>query len=116
MNYTCGSSLVSENHILYNKLFVHEKITCETPIELSYYSSMSRKQGLKKLCYWCEVDSGLADSPKNLVARYKFVFPYCIWCLENGKNHFCRVEIKTNSKKKRGRDDDIQFNHRKKIM
>ena len=101
MNYTCGSPFVPENHDLYNKVFVREKITCETPIELAYYSSMSRRQGLKQLCYWCGVDGGLVDSPEILTAKYKFVFPCCTWCLENGKKHFCRVEIKTNSKRQR---------------
>ena len=40
MNYICGSSLVSEDHILYNKLIVHKKITCETSIKFAYYLSM----------------------------------------------------------------------------
>ncbi|UZO01002.1 uncharacterized protein OCT59_012111 [Rhizophagus irregularis] len=99
MNYTCDSLLVSEDHILYNKLFVREKITCELPIELAYYSSISHRQGLKQLCYWCGVDGSFADPQENLVAKYKFIFPYCIWCLKNGKNYFCQVEIKTNKKK-----------------
>ncbi|PKB97840.1 hypothetical protein RhiirA5_432411, partial [Rhizophagus irregularis] len=99
MNYTCDSLLVSEDHILYNKLFVREKITCELPIELAYYSSISHRQGLKQLCYWCGVDGSFADPQENLVAKYKFIFSYCIWCLKNGKNYFCQVEIKTNKKK-----------------
>ncbi|CAG8763783.1 15134_t:CDS:2, partial [Rhizophagus irregularis] len=67
MNYTCDSLLVSEDHILYNKLFVREKITCELPIELAYYSSISHRQGLKQLCYWCGVDGSFADPQENLV-------------------------------------------------
>ncbi|CAG8732750.1 20960_t:CDS:1, partial [Rhizophagus irregularis] len=55
---------------------------------------MSCRQGLNQLCYWCGVDGGFADPPENLVAKYKFVFPCCIWCLENGKNHFCQVDMK----------------------
>ncbi len=38
-DYSCGSSFVPESHELYNILFVREKISCESPIELAYYSS-----------------------------------------------------------------------------
>ncbi|CAG8448841.1 5176_t:CDS:2, partial [Scutellospora calospora] len=37
-NYSCGSLFVPENHILYDEVFVREKISYETPIELAYYS------------------------------------------------------------------------------
>ena len=42
MNYSCGYSLFEEDHEFYAKIFVREKITCETPIELAYYSSNLR--------------------------------------------------------------------------
>ena len=38
-DYSCGSPLILKDHALYNVLFVREKITCESPIELAYYSS-----------------------------------------------------------------------------
>ncbi len=36
-DYNCGSPFISENHILYDKDFVWEKISCEILMELAYY-------------------------------------------------------------------------------
>ena len=99
MNYSCGSSLVDKNHEFYTKVYVHKNITCEIPIELAYYSSNSRQNNHNsQICYWCGVDGGLVDPSVEKTSNYKFVFPYCCWCLEKEKDFFCRVEIKTNKK------------------
>ena len=99
MNYSCDSSLVEEDHEFYTKVFVHEKITCKTPIELAYYSSNSRRSNHNsQICYWCGVDGGLVDPPVDKTSNYKFVFLCCCWYLEKGKDFFYRVEIKTNKK------------------
>jgi len=99
MNYSCGSLLVEESHEFYTKIFVHEKNTCETPIELAYYSSIScQSNHNSQICYWCGVDGDFVDPPIDKTSNYKFVFPCCCWCLEKGKDFFCRIEIKTNKK------------------
>ena len=99
MNYSCGSSLVEDGHEFYTKVFVYEKITCKTPIELAYYSSSLRQNNLNsQICYWCGVDGDLVDPSIDKTSNYKFVFLCCYWCLEKGKDFFCKVEIKTNKK------------------
>ena len=52
-DYSCGSSLVPEDHELDNILFVCEKISCESPIELAYYSS---HKNYPSISYWCGYD------------------------------------------------------------
>src|ERR1051325_5829333 len=47
-DYSCGSSLVPESHELYNFLFAREKISCELPIELAYFSS---RKNNPSVCY-----------------------------------------------------------------
>ena len=47
-DYSCGSSFVPESHKLYNILFVREKISCESPIKLAYYSSRNNNLSI---CY-----------------------------------------------------------------
>ncbi|CAG8688142.1 10366_t:CDS:1, partial [Funneliformis caledonium] len=89
MNYSYSASLVEENHEFYTKVFVCEKITCEIPIELAYYSSILRRSNYNsQICYWCGVDGGFVDLPIDKTSKYKFVFPYCCWCLEKGKDFF----------------------------
>ena len=103
-DYSCGSPLVPESHELYNILFVREKISCESPIELSYYSS---RKNNPPVCYWCGYDEGLVDFPMHMTSRYKFVYPLCNICQSIGKDFFARVEIKTNTKsRKRKRAPD----------
>jgi len=90
--------LVPEDHALYNILFVREKITCESPIELAYYSS---RKNYFPVCYWCGYEQGLVDIPTHVLSKYKFVFPLCSICQAAGKEFFRRVEIKTNTRKRK---------------
>ena len=88
-----------ENHEFYNILYVREKISYESPIELSYYSSCKNNPSI---CYWYGYDQGLVDFPTCITSKYKFVFPLCSTCQSEGKDFFTRIEIKTNTKRKRG--------------
>ncbi|PKK63598.1 hypothetical protein RhiirC2_788663 [Rhizophagus irregularis] len=94
-DYSCGFSLVPESHELYNVLFVYEKISCESPIELSYYSS---RKNNPLVCYWCGCDQELLEFPTYMTSKYKFVFPLCSICQSKEKDFFARIEIKTNTK------------------
>jgi hypothetical protein len=100
-DYSCGSSLVPESHELYNVLFVREKISCESPIELSYYSS---RKNNPLVCYWCGCDQELLEFPTYMTSKYKFVFPLCSICQSKGKDFFARIEIKTNTKGQKKRE------------
>ena len=83
-DYSCGSPLVSEDHALYDILFVREKISCESPIELAYYYS-SRKN-YTSVCY--------VDIPTHMTSKYKFVFPLCNICQTAEKDFFGRLKVK----------------------
>ncbi|UZO26953.1 uncharacterized protein OCT59_019163 [Rhizophagus irregularis] len=96
-DYSCGSPLVPEDHILYNKVFVREKISCETPMELAYYSC--RKSNVNcDVCYWCGHDNELAVPSESLKSKYKSLYPCCNLCRNAGKDIFVRGEIKTNTR------------------
>ncbi|CAG8754828.1 6128_t:CDS:2, partial [Racocetra persica] len=96
-NYSCGSPFVPENHILYDEVFIREKISCETPIELAYYSC--RKLNINSnICYWCGYNNELAEPPESLKSKYKSLFPCCILCQNAGKEFFVCHEIKTHKK------------------
>ncbi|CAB4382673.1 unnamed protein product [Rhizophagus irregularis] len=62
--YTCGSPIVPENHALYNKVFVRMNLTCDLPIEQTYYSCRIEHS---QVCYYCgEEDNLINPSPEVL--------------------------------------------------
>ncbi|CAB5191509.1 unnamed protein product [Rhizophagus irregularis] len=96
-DYSCGSPFVPKNNILYNKIFVREKISCEMPMELAYYSCRkSTNNG--DTCYWCGHDNELVEPPESLKLKYKSLFPCCTLCRSAGKDIFARGEIKTHTR------------------
>src|SRR5688500_2001209 len=95
---SCGLSFVPKSHELYNILFVRKKITCELPIELAYYSS---RKNNAPVCYWCGYDQELIDFPARMTSKYKFIFSLYNICQNTGKDFFGRVEIKTNTRKRK---------------
>lgn len=96
-DYNCGSPFVPEDHILYNRIFVREKISCEMPMELAYYSCRKNNNS-GDTCYWCGHDNELAEPPESLKSKYKSLFPCCTLCRNAGKDIFVRGEIKTNTR------------------
>jgi hypothetical protein len=102
-DYSCGSPLAPEDHALYNILFAREKISCESPIELAYYSS---RKNHTPVCYWCGYDQELVDIPTHMTSKYKFVFPLCNICQTAGKDFFGRIEIKVNTRKRKRNSND----------
>lgn len=86
-DYSCGSPLVPESHILYNKVFVREKISCETPMELAYYSCQKSNVD-NNVCYWCGHNNELVEPSESLKSKYKSLFPCCLLCQNAGKDIF----------------------------
>ena len=98
-DYTCGAPIFSEDHSLYNIIFVRDKISCQKPMELTYYSC--RKTKLER-CYWCGFKEDLQVKPQHLIDTYQMVYPLCNNCHEEGIDFYCRLAKKTNiSKRKR---------------
>ncbi|EXX60200.1 hypothetical protein RirG_182130 [Rhizophagus irregularis DAOM 197198w] len=59
--YTCGSLIFSDDHNLAQEIFVRVQISCDSPIELLYYSS--KKIGNIPICYWCGANSDFKIVP-----------------------------------------------------
>ncbi|PKY60343.1 hypothetical protein RhiirA4_483933 [Rhizophagus irregularis] len=93
-DYSCGSPFVPEDNILYDKVFVREKINCEMPMELAYYSCRKSNTNNCDTCYWCGHDNELVEPPESLKLKYKSLFPCCTLCRSAGKDIFARVYFK----------------------
>lgn len=79
-DYTCGSILLPPSNTMFKTVMCRTGITCETPIQLPFYSS-----GLGKLdlCCYCASDDGEYD--QDLRKIYMTVLPVCRECLQKGK-------------------------------
>ncbi|PKB93249.1 hypothetical protein RhiirA5_441876 [Rhizophagus irregularis] len=96
--YSCGSPIFPDDHSLAQKVFVRVQISCDSPIELLYYTS--KKAGNIPICYWCGANNDFVTVPQNLQENFKLVYPLCSSCNENGKTFYKRLENKVNSRKK----------------
>lgn len=94
-DYSCGAPLFSDDHYLAEILFVRVKISCDTPVEILYYSS--RKSGNFDICYYCGTDSDFVDPPSILRTKYKIIYPLCQGCQDKGKEFSTRIEVKVNN-------------------
>ncbi|CAG8511439.1 7326_t:CDS:2 [Cetraspora pellucida] len=80
--YTCGSQLLPEDHELSKYLSVRLNITCDSPIESTYFSCRIKKLDI---CYWCGESEDLVEPSDKLKAEWKTIYPLCAFCKENGK-------------------------------
>ena len=100
-DYTCGAPIFPIDHPLYNIIFIREKISCQSPMELAYYSCRKVKP---ERCYWCGSEEDLQVKPQNLIDSYQLVYPLCSNCYDEGNDFYYRLAIKTNNiSKKRKR-------------
>ncbi|XP_041356082.1 uncharacterized protein LOC121373481 [Gigantopelta aegis] len=79
-DYTCGSILTPDGHILQGKAFVRLQMCCTTPIEFAYFASSSIVR--KDVC--CHCGSFGAERDKDLMQNYRVVLPVCINCKHLG--------------------------------
>jgi hypothetical protein len=97
--YSCGSPIFSDDHSLAQKVFVRVQISCDSPIELLYYTS--KKAGNVPICYWCGANDDFVAVPQNLQENFKLVYPLCSSCNEHRKIFYKRLENKVNRKKRK---------------
>ncbi|PKC50842.1 hypothetical protein RhiirA1_485209 [Rhizophagus irregularis] len=91
----CGKRrCVYSDKALTELLFVRVKISCDTPMEILYYSS--RKSGNSDICYHCDTDSDFVDPPDSIRTKYKIIYPLCQRCQDKGKEFNARMEVKVN--------------------
>ncbi|CAG8461193.1 11025_t:CDS:2 [Racocetra fulgida] len=89
--YTCGSQLLPEDHELSKYLSVRLNITCDSPIESTYFSCRIKKLDI---CYWCGESEDLVEPSDKLKAEWKTIYPLCAFCKENGKTWYKRAQKK----------------------
>ena len=94
--YVCGSPILPEDHPLAKELYVRTSLTCQSPIERSYYSNKALK--LAPICAHCgEKDCYV---PQVLKETYKIVLPICMSCTNKKLDPITYMKIKTGDKRK----------------
>jgi hypothetical protein len=94
--YVCGSPIFPESHPLAAELRIRTSLTCQTPIERSYYSNKALK--LPPICAHCgEKDCFV---PQALKETYKIILPICASCTSKQLNPITFMKIKTGEKRK----------------
>ncbi len=73
---------------------MHTQISCDSSIEILYYSS--HKLGNYSIYYYYEEREDLVTPPQSLKERFKQIYPLCEGCQENGKEFYTKGKIKTN--------------------
>jgi hypothetical protein len=68
-SYSCSAPIFPNDHYLKEKVFVRTQISCDSPIEILYYSS--HKSGNYPICYYCENREDLVTSPQFLKRMFQ---------------------------------------------
>ncbi|CAG8846083.1 3280_t:CDS:1, partial [Racocetra persica] len=87
--YTCGSQLLLEDHELLDQISVRLNLTCDSPIETTYFSWRLKKFDI---CYWCGESENLIEPLDILKAEWKTIYPLCEFCKNNGKTWHKRAQ------------------------
>ncbi|CAB4381993.1 unnamed protein product [Rhizophagus irregularis] len=93
-SYSCGAPVFPDDHYLKELIFVCTQISCDSPIEILYYSS--RKSGNYPICYYCGEREDLVTPPQSLRECFKQIYPLCEECHQNRKEFYTKGEVKTN--------------------
>ena len=72
--YICGSPIISETHNLYEKVYIRQKIHCNSQIEAVYYSCRRLKTEI--ICFYCGEKDGLLESDDNLKKKVATIYPF----------------------------------------
>lgn len=80
-DHTCGSMLLPPENPMFKNIMTRTDITCQSPVELQYFSS---GLGLADLCPHCGLNLGQVST--YLLKRYKTVLPLCDECKDLGKS------------------------------
>ena len=81
---------------------VREALTCISPIEAQYYSSVLIH--FPPICYYCGLsEENLVDDDeiKELLDCYATVFPICFVCKSDGKSPFCMLPSNVSKRAKK---------------
>jgi hypothetical protein len=78
-DFSCGAVLLPPSNPLHGKVMTRSSLTCESPVELAYYSS---GLGQTDLCCCC---CNAGEVNQELKKSYKTVLPLCQECASDGK-------------------------------
>ncbi|CAB5395171.1 unnamed protein product [Rhizophagus irregularis] len=92
-SYSCGAPIFPDDHYLSEVVFVRTRISCDSPIEILYYSSQK-----SPICYYCGESESLVAPSQSLKERFKQIYPLCEGCQGNKKEFYTKGEIKTNGR------------------
>ncbi|GBB87230.1 hypothetical protein RclHR1_13680003 [Rhizophagus clarus] len=93
--YICGSPITPEMHDLYEKVYVRQKIYCNSPIEAVYYSCRHLKTEI--ICFYCGDENELLEPDDNLKKKFTTIYPFCQICKDKGYNWPTRGRIKVGN-------------------
>lgn len=91
LSYSCGSQLLPEDHELSERLSVRLNLTCDSPIESTYFSWRLKRFDI---CYWCGESKNLIEPSDILKSEWKTIYPLCLFCKNNGKTWYKRAPKK----------------------
>ncbi|KAK3106924.1 hypothetical protein FSP39_003134, partial [Pinctada imbricata] len=95
--YTCGSQLFPGQYA--ETIVVKEGQNCQSPIETTYYSSVTVQ--FEEICFFCgDTDIYTVQDIQDLKAQYSIVRPICSGCKTAGKELARRNALKVGKKRK----------------
>jgi hypothetical protein len=75
MIYTCESPIIPKTHNFYEKVYIRQKIHCNSPIEAVYYSCHRLKTEI--ICFYCGERDELLEPDDNLKKKFATIYPFC---------------------------------------
>ena len=96
-DYLCGCQITPDVSSLAGTVFTRLDITCDSPVEWSYYGA-TKVPVHKDMCAYCGVLG--ADTDQQLLKVFKTVLPLCSMCKSKGKNPLKRGPIHTPAAKR----------------
>ena len=100
--YTCGSALFPPGSVVADTIVVKEALSCTSPIERQYYSSVLVK--LPPMCYYCGIgdESQFVNDQeiKELCQCYAVVLPICFLCKSKGKKVYTKMPMNVAKRRK----------------
>jgi hypothetical protein len=97
--YNCGSPIIPEEHSLFSKVFIRQKITCRSPIESCYFSC--KRISTTIICFYCGEKDDLLVPEEELKNKYQTIYPFCKMCKTKGHEWPTRGKVKVGEKRKR---------------
>ena len=98
-DYMCGAVVTPPGHPLHGKVFTRIEMTCESYIELAFYSTTNNIGNKPSLCCFCATDNTPRDP--DLIRKYKTVLPICVQCKLDGYDAVCMRPFGTAMKGKK---------------